>query len=197
MHRDATRCIAAAVRRHPLQLASTPQRQYFSTVMSPVRKSTMSAVSCRPGTTNPTDAKATEPRRFTGLEERVLRLAASGSERPSTTVEPALRRLARRAGNVLLARRGDRDLTDPRLEGLRNYAASIRLGRAEGLAVFHAAGYSAAQAASVRVFVAEAVRGSRRASPRRERIVYASGLSIGVASLAAFVALTGTLLAGV
>ncbi len=131
---------------------------------------------------------------FTALEQRVLRLAASGSERPSTSVEPALRRLGRAIGNVVMARRGGRELADPRLEALRSYAAAARMGRSDGLAVFHAAGYSAAQARAVKVFVtSSAVTRHRR---RRDRVMYVSGISIAVASIAGFVAMTGSLLAG-
>lgn len=139
----------------------------------------------------------TAPASFNALEQRVLRLAASGSERPSTAVEPALRRLSRRVGNVVMARRGGHELADPRLEALRSYAASVRLGRGDGLAVFYAAGYTAAHAQTVKTFVADAVRADRYRRPRRDRLVYASGLSIGVASIFGFVAMTGTLLAGI
>ncbi len=133
---------------------------------------------------------------FTSLEKRVLRLAASGSEHPSTSVEPALRRLGRAIGNVVMARRGGRELADPRLEALRSYAASVQQGKSEGLAVFHAAGYTAAQAHAVKAFVA-GTGGQRRRAPRRDRIMYASGVSIGVASIIGFFAMTGSLLAGV
>ncbi len=135
--------------------------------------------------------------RFTALETRVLRLAASGSERPSTSVEPVLRRLGRRIANAVMARRGGGELADPRLEALRSYAAAVRLGRADGLAVFHAAGYSAAHADAVKRLVAIMARADRRQTPRRERLMYAGGMSLGVASIAGFLALTGTLLAGV
>jgi hypothetical protein len=135
--------------------------------------------------------------RFTALEERVLRLAATGSERPSSSVEPALRRLSRRLSNVLMARNGGRELADPRLEALRSYAASVRLGRADGLAIFYAAGYTAAQAAEVKRFVDAAGRAAR-ANPhaRRESFMYASGIGLGLASLLGFVGMTGTLLVG-
>ena len=139
--------------------------------------------------------RGARPAGFSSLEERVLRLAASGSERPSTSVEPALRRLGRAVGNIVMARRGGRELADPRLEALRSYAAAVRLGRTDGLAVFHAAGYSAAQARTVKAFVAAAA-GQRR-KPRRDRVMYAGGLSIAVTSIAGFVALTGSLLAGI
>lgn len=132
---------------------------------------------------------------FTALERRVLRLASSGSEQPSTAVEPAWRRMGRAFGNVVMARRGSRELADPRLEALRSYAAAVRVGRSDGLAVFHAAGYSAAQAQAVKAFV-KASAGMRTRSPRRKRVMYASGISIGVASIAGFVAMAGTLLAG-
>ena len=135
--------------------------------------------------------------RFTPLEERVLRLAASGSERPSTSVEPAYRRLSRRIANVVMARRGGRELADPRLDALRSYGASVALGRSDGLPIFYAAGYTPAQADEVKRFVAAVTRATK-ANPhaRRERMVYASGISIGLASMAAFVGMTGTLLAG-
>lgn len=141
--------------------------------------------------------RSAAPVSFSPLEQRVLRLAASGSERPSTAVEPALRRLSRRVGNVVLARRGGYALADPRLEALRSYAASVRLGRADGLAVFHAAGYTAAHAQAVKVFVAAAERAGKHRAPRRDRVMYASGLSIGVASILGFVAMTGSLLASI
>ena len=134
---------------------------------------------------------------FTPLEQRVLRLAASGSERPSTSVEPALRRFGRAVANTVMARRGGRELADPRLEALRSYAASVRQGRSDGLAVFHAAGYTAAQAHAVKAFVSAASAPARRRAPRRDRIMYASGISIGLASIAGFFAMTGTLLAGI
>lgn len=134
---------------------------------------------------------------FTPLEERVLRLAASGSERPSTSVEPGYRRLLRVIGNVVMARRGGRELADPRLEALRSYAASLALGRSDGLPIFYAAGFSPEQAGEAKRFVAAAVRAAR-AHPHatRDRVVYASGISIGVASVAAFIGMTGSLLAG-
>lgn len=143
-----------------------------------------------------TAAKA-RVRGFTPLEERVLRLAASGSERPSTSVEPSYRRLLRQLGNVVMARRGGRELADPRLEALRSYAASLALGRSDGLPIFYAAGYTPGQAAEAKRFVAAAGRAAR-AHPHaaRDRVVYASGISIGLASLAAFIGMTGTLLAG-
>lgn len=140
--------------------------------------------------------RGARPSGFTSLETRVLRLAASGSEQPSTSVEPALRRLGRAVGNVVLARRGGRELADPRLEALRSYAAAVRLGRNDGLAVFHAAGYSAAQARAVKAFIAASATAERR-RPSRDRIMYVSGISIGLASIAAFIAMTGTLLAGI
>ncbi|TRW14125.1 hypothetical protein [Glacieibacterium frigidum] len=135
--------------------------------------------------------------RFTPLELRVLRLAASGSERPSTSVEPGYRRVARRIGNVVMARRGSHELADPRLEALRSYGASVALGKSDGLATFYAAGYTAPQAAEVKRFVADAARAAK-ANPNaaRDRMVYASGISIGLASLLGFVGMTGTLLAG-
>lgn len=135
--------------------------------------------------------------RFTPLEERVLRLAASGSERPSTVVEPGIRRLSRRIANIVMARRGGRELADPRLEALRSYGASIALGRSDGLATFYAAGYTVSHAAEVKRVVATAARAAR-ANPyaRRDRMVYAGGISIGLASLLGFVGMTGTLLAG-
>lgn len=135
--------------------------------------------------------------RFTPLELRVLRLAASGSERPSTSVEPAYRRLMRRIGNVVMARRGSRELADPRLEALRSYGASVALGKSDGLATFYAAGYTALQAAEVKRFVAAATRAAK-ANPNaaRDRLVYASGISIGLASLLGFIGMTGSLLAG-
>lgn len=141
--------------------------------------------------------RSSAPVSFSALEQRVLRLAATGSERPSTAVEPALRRLSRRVGNVVMARRGGHALADPRLEALRSYAASVRLGRGDGLAVFYAAGYTAAHAQAVKVFVAAAARADRYRAPRRDRVMYASGLSIGVASILGFVAMTGSLLAGI
>ncbi len=134
--------------------------------------------------------------RFTALETRVLRLAASGSERPSTSVEPALRRLARRLGGVVMARRGGGELADPRLEALRSYGASIRLGRGDGLALFYAAGYTPAHAHEVKCVIAHEIRAARTRAPKRDRVMYASGLSIGLASMLGFVAMTGTLLAG-
>jgi len=135
--------------------------------------------------------------RFTPLEQRVLRLAASGSERPSTTVEPRIRRLSRRLASVVMARRGGRELADPRLEALRSYGANIALGRNDGLATFYAAGYTVSHAAEVKRVVATATRAAR-ANPhaRRDRMVYAGGISIGLASLLGFVGMTGTLLAG-
>ena len=135
--------------------------------------------------------------RFTPLEQRVLRLAASGSERPSTSVEPGMRRLSRRIANVVMARRGGRELADPRLEALRSYGASVALGHSDGLATFYAAGYSASQAGEVKQFVQAAARAAK-ANPHatRDRAMYASGISIGLASLAAFIGMTGTLLAG-
>lgn len=134
--------------------------------------------------------RGVRPAGFTSLETRVLRLAASGSEQPSTSVEPALRRLGRAVGNIVLARRGSRELADPRLEALRSYAASVRLGRTDGLAIFHAAGYTAAQARTVKAFIASAAQAERR-QPRRDRIMYVSGISIAVASIAGFIGLTG------
>ncbi|QXQ08010.1 hypothetical protein KX816_08500 [Sphingosinicellaceae bacterium] len=134
---------------------------------------------------------------FTPLEERVIGLAASGSERPSTAVEPVLRRAVRRIANFMMARRGGHELADPRLEALRSYAAAVRLGRSDGLPVFHAAGYTAGHAETVKRMVAAAARAERIRAPRRERVMYASGISIGVASIAGFVAMTGTLLAGI
>lgn len=135
--------------------------------------------------------------RFTPLEQRVLRLAASGSERPSTSVEPAYRRITRRIGNVVMARRGSHELADPRLEALRSYGASVALGKSDGLATFYAAGYTALQAAEVKRFVAAAARAAK-ANPNaaRDRMVYASGISIGLASLLGFIGMTGSLLAG-
>ncbi len=134
--------------------------------------------------------------RFTALEARVLRLAASGSERPSTSVEPALRRLGRRIGGVVMARRGHAELADPRLEALRSYGASVRLGKAYGLALFYAAGYTPAQAHEVKRVIASEIRAARHRAPKRDRVMYASGVSIGLASMLGFVAMTGTLLAG-
>lgn len=133
------------------------------------------------------------PADFTALEQRVVHLAASGSERPSTSVEPTLRRVARRVGNAMMARRGTGELADPRLEALRSYAAAVRLGRSDGLAVFHAAGYTAEHADTVK----QMVRDSRRRPPARDRLMYAGGVSLGIFSIAGFVAMTGTLLAGV
>lgn len=134
--------------------------------------------------------------RFTPLETRVLRLAASGSERPSTSVEPALRRLGRRIGGIVMARRGHAELADPRLEALRSYGASVRLGKADGLALFYAAGYTPAQAYEVKRVIASEARAAKPRAPKRDRVIYASGVSIGLASMLGFVAMTGTLLAG-
>lgn len=139
----------------------------------------------------------TEIAAFSPLEERVIRLAASGSERPSTAVEPFARRVVRRIGNFMMARPGNHELADPRLEALRSYAAAVRLGRSDGLPVFHAAGYTASHAETVKHLVAAAVRAERVRPARRDRVMYASGISLGVASIAGFVAMTGTLLAGI
>lgn len=137
------------------------------------------------------------PARFTALETRVLRLAASGSERPSTAVEPALRRIGRRLTGAVMARRGGRELADPRLEALRSYGASVRLGKGDGLASFYAAGYTPAHAAEVKRVIGAAIRAARaRPNAARDRMVYASGISLGLASLLGFVTMTGTLLAG-
>ena len=134
---------------------------------------------------------------FTALEERVIGLAASGSERPSTAVEPMLRRVVRQVANFMMARRGGHELADPRLEALRSYAAAVRLGRSDGLPVFHAAGYTAGHAETVKRLVAAAARAERIRAPRRERVMYASGISLGIASIAGFIAMTGSLLAGI
>ena len=133
---------------------------------------------------------------FTALELRVLHLAASGSERPSTVVEPIHRRIARRVANVVMAQRGGRDLADPRLEALRSYGASVRLGRTDSLPLFFAAGYTAAQAHDAKRIVAEEARRARHRPARRDTVMYASGVSIGLASILGFVAMTGSLLAG-
>ena len=134
--------------------------------------------------------------RFTTLETRVIRLAASGSERPSTSVEPAHRRLARRVGGIVMARRGHAELADPRLEALRSYGASIRQGKSDGLALFYAAGYTPGQAHEVKRIIASEMRTAKHRAPKRDRVMYASGVSIGLASMLGFVAMTGTLLAG-
>ena len=141
-------------------------------------------------------APAAAPVVFTILEHRVLRLAASGSEKPSTSVEPGLRRLGRHIADIVLSRRGGRNLADPRLEALRSYGASVRLGQTDGLALLYAAGYTQGHAAEIKRIVAHEVRAARHRTPRRDSVVYAGGLSLGVASLTAFVAMTGTLLAG-
>ena len=144
-----------------------------------------------PSLTAPRSATA----EFTPLELRVLGLAASGSEQPSTSVEPYWRRTARRVSAVLFARRGGSELADPRLEALRGYAASVRLGRSDGLPLFHAAGYSAAQAQTVKRLVAATAAATPRRS-RRDRLAYTGGLSLGIVSITGFLALTGALLAG-
>ena len=149
-----------------------------------------------PGLASPNPGLAPRIAAFSPLEVRVLELVASGSERPSTSVEPRLRRLGRRLSGILLAHRDGQGLADPRLEALRSYAAGVRRGRADGLAVFHAAGYSAAQAQAVRAFVADGPRLSRHEAERRSQAAYAGGLSLGLAAIAGFIALTGTLLAG-
>ena len=95
-----------------------------------------------------------------------------------------------------MARRGGGGLADPRLEALRGYGVSIRLGRGDGLAQLYGAGYTPAHAATVRKVVAQHARPARRRAPRHDAAIYAGGVSLGVASLAGFVAMTGTLLAG-
>jgi hypothetical protein len=133
---------------------------------------------------------------FTGLEQRVLRLAVSGSERPSTAVEGRIRRISRRVGNLVMARRGGAELADPRLEALRSYAASVHAGTSTGLPLFYAAGYTNAHADAVKRFVATEQRLARLRPSRTDSAMYAGGISLGIASILGFVAMTGTLLAG-
>ncbi|WP_419813948.1 hypothetical protein [Glacieibacterium sp.] len=133
---------------------------------------------------------------FTSLEQRVLRLAVSGSERPSTSVEGRIRRISRRIGNIVMARRGGAELADPRLEALRSYAASIHAGTSTGLPLFYAAGYTNAHADAVKRFVAAEQRLARHRPSRSDSAIYASGISLGIASIMGFVAMTGSLLAG-
>ena len=146
---------------------------------------------------SPTISSNARSATFTPLEQRVLRLAASGSERLSTTVEGSLHKISRRIGNFVMARRGGRELADPRLEALRSYAAGVRAGSSAGLPIFYAAGYSSDHVDAVKTFVAAEQRIARGRAPRFDRMMYASGVSLGLASIMGFVVMTGSLLAGV
>ena len=138
----------------------------------------------------------TGPFFFTTLEQRVLRLAVSGSEQPSSAVEGRIRRISRRVGNIVMARRGGAELADPRLEALRSYAASVHAGTSAGLPLFYAAGYTNAHADAVKRFVATEQRLARHRPSRSDSAMYAGGISLGLASIMGFVAMTGSLLAG-
>lgn len=138
----------------------------------------------------------TGPFFFTALEQRVLRLAVSGSERPSTAVEGRISRISRRVGNIVMARRGGAELADPRLEALRSYAASVNAGTSAGLPLFYAAGYTNAHADAVKRFVTAEQCLARHRPSRSDSAMYASGISLGIASILGFVAMTGSLLVG-
>lgn len=125
---------------------------------------------------------------FTRLEQQVLRLAVAGGERPAP--RSAAGRLVRRAADRLSARRGGDGLANARLEALREHAAALRFGAGASDATLLDAGYSAEQADAVRALVRAA---PRRAAQRRDRMVYFTGITLGLASMLSFVGMTGAL----
>lgn len=129
---------------------------------------------------------------FTPVEQQVLRLAAKGSERRAP-ITP-LGRAVRRAADALGGRRSGARLANPRLEALRDHAAVLSGGGVADEAPLVAAGFSPAQIAALRAHV---VAGPRRAAARRDRMIYMSGITLGLASITSFVGLTGALVMSV
>lgn len=131
-------------------------------------------------------SSAESQQRFSPLEARVIRLAASPAER---------RRTGRGAHIVarLAGRRTAPTLADARLEALRTQAARLRDGAGEIDPEFLAAGYTPEDADTIRTFVtAEA----RRASPaaRRDRAARVGGIGLALGSFAGFIGLAVTCL---
>lgn len=123
---------------------------------------------------------------LTPIEVRVARLAA-GSTGERTVRRGTIGRGLQASLDRAIGRRGPRTLADPRLEALRNATVAVRDGRAAIPPDFIAAGFTVAHAIEIQRIV-RSTR-SRRVSSRRDRAAYATGITLAMSSMVAFVGL--------
>lgn len=129
---------------------------------------------------------ASTQQRFSPLEARVIRLAAS----------PAERRRSGRGARIVARLAGCRTsptLADARLEALRAQAVRLRDGTGEIDPAFIAAGYTAEDADTIRGVITAV---ARRTSPaaRRDRAARVGGIGLALGSFAGFIGIAVTCL---